>query len=39
MILERFIEPQHYNKEVPYTPEVAKTLHARCPIRLEINKE
>jgi hypothetical protein len=33
-ILERFIEPQHHHKEVPYTPGVAKTLHTRCPIIL-----
>jgi hypothetical protein len=33
-ILESFIEPQHHHKEVPYTPGVAKTLHARCPIIL-----
>jgi len=33
-IPERFIEPQHHHKEVPYTPGVAKTLNARRSIIL-----
>ena len=32
--LEKFIEPQHYHKEVSYTPGVAKMLYVQCPIIL-----
>jgi hypothetical protein len=32
--LEKYIEPQHHHKEVPYTPEDAKMLHVDGPLTL-----